>query len=342
MTNAIKAATQLAIGKESTRGTAVAASRRIITKDASVTYEDVSETHEDQMAGTLARTAVAPTNTRNGSAIQVTNDLDFENILFALLSGVKGGVTPTGATEYTWTFQPGVSADPAPDTYTVEYAESDFGVPARDMREMPYCFTTEFNIQGGVDALPQLLQTLVGRKPVETTLTALTVPAVNFAANLRWALYMDDSWANLGTTQILGQVYSFDYGYSGAIKPQFYLDNRADLDFSKYEYGKRTVDLSVETSIDPTSGQFVPNEETKKAARALRFCRLEILGAAAGGGTHTITLDGAYYHADDSLQSRGGDREGNAVTSLHLLSALDATSSKDCEIAVLNTLASFP
>jgi len=343
MTNAIKAATQLAVGVESTRGTAVAAARRIVTKDASIAYEDVSEAHADQMAGLLSRTAIAPTNTRNGSVISITNDLDFQQILLFLMSGIKGGISGVGgAADKTWTFDPAPTADPIPDTFTVEYAESDFAAsPNRIMREMAYCFTTALNIQGGIDALPQIVAEMVGRKPSSTTLTSLGLPSNEYIGNLRWALYMDDSWANLGNTQITGQVYGFDWGLQTGLTAEYFLDNRSALDFSAYKYDKRMVDLAVEIAVDPATGGLALDEATDKTSRSKRFVRLEITGAVVGGGVYTVRLDGCYYHADDSLQDRGGDRDGNQIVNLHLESAYDSVSAKDIEVVVINDLASF-
>ena len=86
MSSGIKAATLVQIGKETTRGTAVAATRKILTKDATYRIMETLEEFEGQMHGTLARTAVAPVVVRKGTEFEVSTDLDFEQILLPLLS----------------------------------------------------------------------------------------------------------------------------------------------------------------------------------------------------------------------------------------------------------------
>ena len=159
---------------------------------------------------------------------------------------------------------------------------------------------------------------------------------------MKWALYCDPTWANLGMTQILAQVYGFSWKLTNFIFPQYYLDGRANLDFSQYQFRKRTVDLMLDVVSDAAAANFVQTEEANKSAGTLRFVQAKMLGAALGGSNYKIQLDGAYYHAEDSMQERGNDRDGNLVTRVHLQSAYDPTSSNDIQAIVVNALAAFP
>ena len=351
MSNAIKVATRIQIGKESTRGTAVAATRKILTKAASFRVLETLEEFEGQMHGTLARTAMAPLVVRNGTEFQIATDLDFEQILLALLSGVRGGVTPTvpGTGEARlWTFTPSMVADPLPTTYTIEYAERDMAASPNELgMEAPYGFTTGFEIAGGLDQLPQITMDMVARKTSLAASTgALALPTLSVASNLRWGVYIDSTWANLGTTQITGQVYGFTYKFSDFLRAAYYLNNRSDLDFSQYEFNPRVVDITMDVVLGAASGDLVPTEDGNKSAGTMRFVRLELLGGAFdapdNGRNRMIRLDGAYFHAIDSMQDRGADNDGNAVTRLHLLSTYDATVAQDVQMVVENNLTAFP
>ena len=351
MSNAIKVATLIQIGKETTRGTAVAATRKILTKAATYKVMETLEEFEGQMTGVLARTAVAPVVTRNGTEFEIVTDLDFEQILLALLSGVKGAVTPTtpGSGEARlWTFTPSVTADPLPTTYTIEYAERDMDASPNELGlEAPYGFTTGFEIAGGQDQLPQLTISMVARKTSLAAATgALALPTLSVASNLRWKVAIDNTWAGLGTTQITGQIYGFAYKFSDFLRPDYFLDNRSDLDFSQYEYKPKIVDLTMDVVLGAASGDLVPTEDGNKSAGTMRFVRLELTGdafiAPDTGLNRFIRLDGAYFHAADSMQDRGADRDGNAITRLHLLSTYDATQAQDVEIVVQNNLTAFP
>ena len=352
VTTAVKSATLVQIGKETTRGTAVAATRRLLLKgDATYRFMEEFDMMDGQMHGTLARATVAPVLTRNGTEFDIVTDVDFDQILAFCLSGLKGVVTPTtpGTGEgRLWTFTPPAAADPLPETYTLEYAERNFAATPDELSlEAPYAFTTEIELGGGNDGIPQLRVKMVAR---ETTLTAstasLTLPTVEFPAQARWAVYIDGTWANLGTTQITGQVLGLTWRFSDFLRPDYYLDNRAQLDFSQYQYTPRVVDLSIDATLDPAASKLVVTEDGSKTAGTTRFIRLQLNGSAfdAPDGTlnRYVRIDGAYVHMPDSMEERGRDRDGNVVVPLHLQSIYDATQAQDVEVSVQNTLATFP
>jgi len=303
---------------------------------------------EDIAYGTLARTAQAPIIVREGMEATLTMPLDFTQILFPLLSGVRGGVTsvgqgtPPGTDGWQWTFTPSANADPGIDTYTLEFVESDFSNEAE--LEAPYTFCTGFSITGGVENLPELSVDLVGRQVVESTKTpSLSVPSLVYAPNLKWVVTADDTWAAMvgaTPTQVLGQVYGFKWQLSDFVFPQYYLDGR--IDFTTYHFRRRVVDLSMDIAHDPAGTGRVQIEEAKKTAGAVRYIGLKLVGPAIGAKNHEIHLRGAFTHADDSLQERGNDRDGNLVTTWHLQSIYDATTTKDFEVVINNTTQTFP
>ena len=349
MSKALTVARRIQIGKESTRGTAVAATRKIATKSATYRINPTHERFPDLMHGTLANTAQAPVNTRNATEFEIVNDLDFEQILLPLLSGLKGGVTPstpgTGEARL-WTFTPAIDADPLPTTYTIEFADRDMDASPNELgHEAPFGITTGFQITGGRDMLPQLTTTMVARKSSITASTgALSLPTLSHAGNLRWALYMDSAWANLGNTQIIGEVFGFTYTFSEFLQPDYFLDNRADLDFSSYKFNPRVVDLVIDATLGVASSDLVPTEDDLLTTK--RFIRLGHTGAAFDSPDDSLSrfvrLDGAYYHEDDSMADRGTDQDGNAITRLHLKSTYDSVQAQDIEIAVQNNLTAFP
>ncbi len=351
VTNAIHAATLIQIGKEITRGTGVAATRRILTKSASFRIIEELENMEGEMHGLLVRSVVAPVLTHKQTELEIVTDLDFEQILFPLLSGVRGGVVPTqeggaGPAEL-WTFTPAVAADPLIDTYTLEYAERSMEAsPVEIGLESQYGFVTAFNIQGGEEGVPQISYSIVARGAGMAASTAsIALPTRTHVGNLKWTVFIDSTWAGLGTTQVSAQVFNLNFGFSDFVAPARYLDGRGNLDFSTYEFrAGRVGDLSFDIVIDP-SGQ-IATEDSLKGDGTMRFVRIEILGPAFAapdaGFNHRIRIDGAYYHAGDSMVERGGEREGQSMTSMHLLSTYDPTQAQDLKFSVQNTLATFP
>ena len=349
MAAGIRPLTLVQVGKETTDGTAVAATRRLLTKSATYRHQQTLETFEGQLSGTLARSVTSPVVTREHTQLEISTDLDFNQILLPLLSGVKGGVTPStpgSGTARLWTFAPSQTA-PAVDSYTLEFVADDGST--KQQLEAPFGVTTGFEITGGVDALPQISWSMDARKSDQSTYTSgIALPSmVNaFAANLRWMMTLDTTWANLGNTNINGQVYGFTWSQNPIVLPQYYLQNRDDLDFAGVEAQTRTADLSIQATLDTGGSNLYETELAAKANGTKRFIQMRLQGAAFASPdaslNHNIDLKGAFVHADDSMEELGPDRDGNMVVSMHLLSTYDSTSSQDIEYVVQNIQTSFP
>ena len=348
-TKALKAATQIAIGVETTPGTSVARTRRLLTRSATFRIIDEQEAFEGHMHGTLARALLDPLTVRTGTELELPLDVDFENILLPLLAGVKGDVTPTtpGTGEARlWTFTPSPTVVVAPKTYSLEWVESDFAAaPTNLARLAAYGFCTEFELSGAINVAPTMTLRMVARKSAASTKTTIALPTLTRAPSARWNLFLDTTWAGLGTTQKTGQVYGFTYKFGPYIFPQFYLDGRADADFVQHEFGPRVADLTLDVAIDTQAGSLPAAEMTAKDAKTKRFVELRLDGAAFvtpdTALARFIKLQGAYHHAADSLQDRGSDRDGNLVVRMHLQSVYDATGAADVRFIIQNNLATY-
>ncbi len=349
MSTAIKEARRVQIGKESTRGDPVAATRAISMRDPTYRIIEEMEEFEGQMHRTMARVATAPVVVRTGTEFEFASWLDFDQILMFCLSGLKGGVSPatpgTGDARL-WTFRPPIAADPLPDTYTLEFSDRDMDASPNELsNESPYCFTTVIEITGGIDGVVEITASMVGRKAVIAASTAaLALPTLEFMPQLKWTIDVDPAWASLGSTQISGQIYGFTWRFEGYLRPVAYNDGRGDLDFSQYEFAPRTADLSLDVTIDPSG--FVAAEDGNKTVGTPRFVRLEIEGSAFDTPDDSfnkmLRIDGCYYHRADSMTERGNDRDGSASTRMHLSSAYDVTEGADVEVVVQNALTAFP
>ncbi len=351
MATAIKVLTEVQIGKESGRGTAVAATRRLLLTGASYRRQQSYQRFEDQMHGLLTGPAVGPKLTREHTELELQAPLGDRNFLLPLLAGVKGAVTPStpgSGSARLWTFAPGVEADPSPDAYTFEFVERS----AADRAEMeaPYGICSGWTITAGLEGVPELAMSFFARKTVDSTYTSgLSVATQSYSPNLRWGLYVDETWAGRGASQISAQVLGFTAQFSNFIRPAWYLDNRSDLDFTQYEFGLpggRVLDLSVDLVHDPASARFVQTEEAKKTAGAKRFVRVQLIGSAFAapdaGINRRVTIDMTCYHAADSMEERGQDQDGNLTVRAHLISAYDNTAALDMQIEVVNALTTFP
>tara|TARA_R110002020_G_scaffold273457_4_gene488610 strand:- start:1199 stop:2119 length:921 start_codon:yes stop_codon:yes gene_type:complete len=304
---------------------------------------------EGQLSGVLSRAVTAPVITREHTQLEISTDLDFNQVLLPLLSGIKGGVTPStpGSGEARlWTFAPSQTA-PSVDSYTVEYVADDGST--KQQLEAPFAVTTSLEISGGTESLPQITYTMDARKSDQSTFTsgvALPTMTKAFASNLRWAVAIDDTWANVGNSTKSGQIYSLSWAQSALVMPQYYLQNRDDHDFANVEPQTRTVTLTMELTLDTGGSGVYETELAKKAAGSLRFIECVLQGDAFGSPdaslSREVSLRGCFVHADDSLAELGTDRDGNSVVSLSLVSQYDPTGAVDVNYLIQNNLTSFP
>lgn len=345
MANAIREGGRLQVGFEVTPGTRVAAVRRLLGSTVSYNREQSMETFEDHVSGTLATRVRAPLVTRNGTLLEYTAPLSFEEILLLGFLGIEGGAAVVDADpEFTWVFDPLVTATPGDKRATFEWVESDLAGNEYEV-EAGFGFLETAEISGGVEGVPEMVLNMRMQKSVESTATgALAVPTEETAPNLLWTHFMADDWASLGddAPQITGQIIEFTWTYTSGLMARYYQDGRADLDFSTVQARKRSMDLELTVAIGAQSGSFVREEQVHKDARDLRFHRLQIEGDTIGTNPASIAIDGAYYHADDSMSERGEDADGIMTTTMHLISGLDPVTSRQERLTVVNGLATFP
>jgi len=339
--SSLKILETIQVGKETVKGTGVAATRRVIGDGR---YQRIQDVYEflDQNSGVFARVPRQGVVTRHASQIEVRGPLDFQQILLPLLSGMKGGVTGTGAgADKLWTFDPSTATPPALDAYTVEYTERSPNDNAE--MEFTYGITEELEITSSTDAMSEMRFRMFGRASADSTMTAaLTVPTLELAAPVRWGCFVDATFAGIGVTQILAQVYGFRWTYKNAVHPGFYLDNRTTLDFGTEEYGRPECELELDVVHDPATAALVQTQEAFKTAQTLQFIEMRLTGAVLGSTFYLVKLQGAYYHMADSMQERGNDRDGNQTVRMHFGSAYDSVSASHVKAIITNNLATFP
>jgi hypothetical protein len=133
------------LGMEATKGTIVAATRRIVGDGV---YGEQQDFYRPPYArGVRANVGGAGVITRKGSIFDIQTDLSAEQILWPWLTGVVGAVTPVGAgADKTWTFTPALTTGvPTIDAASIEYAQAD-GVTNHYFGKAAYAMTSSFKI----------------------------------------------------------------------------------------------------------------------------------------------------------------------------------------------------
>jgi hypothetical protein len=322
-------------GKETVRGTAVAATARWL---GNMTLKEANKYYKpDYPYGVLSQNFTTPSQVAKAAEIAYASDLTYEEIVDFLIMGLKGGVTPTGAgADKTWTFTHSTTADPAPTTFTIELANSDGSTTY--CREMEYCFAKKLGISAGVDEPIKFTADIAGRQVIDSTVTAaLALPtAWETAQSNLLKVYMADTWAGMAPgTQWSGKVVDLSLEITTGLSEGKYLSG--NLYFDNYKPGAALADLSLTLEFDTTADA----EQELLRAGTRRFVHLVVTGSAVGGSNKTVDIKLCCFHAEDSMQEMFGDREGTDTVKFHLLGAYDPTSAKDIEVVVVNGLAAI-
>ena len=267
-------------------GTLVAATKLVPYMDGS--YEpEIARKSLDEIRG--VRADIDDVVTRRMSTLELTQELDFENILAAFMCGFAD-ITPTSAgtpAVYTWVFVPGTAAPLALRTATIEIAETD-GASVHYRRRFGFARPTSISIEAGDDT-GQLSTTWEGRAAAALSAAASVSEVAReiIPAGL-FKVYINDTWASLGNTAF-GQLRSLSVEYNPGLQLAYNEQGRTDLDATHWRRMRMRGTLSLTVDHDGDTSA----ELTHWERGDLRFVRIE-----AVSGTRKLTLDHCMRYLD--------------------------------------------
>ncbi len=264
-----------------------------------------------------------------GSAMSYSHVLDYEQMAIALACGLDADpVTGAGPYDRVWT--PSLTAPNALDTASFEVSFTD-GSTRHLEKEFGYAVCTGFAIEGGASEEAKFTADWIGRAQQASTYTTSQSPLTREEiAGGDFGLYIDGTWANLGTTQKTGLIRSFKYTVQTGVKPKFSMDARGDLDFGGILRGELGVQLDIEYWFNGDAA----TEYAAWEAGTLRAMSLE----AAGAGTSTLNLQGMFRYLTPPTF---GEDEGIRTLSATLEGRRDATSGNLLSVALTNSVATL-
>lgn len=321
----VKALRKLQLGKETTAGTAVAASA--IWRGLG-TLEDKSEyvmVPED--VGLLSGTDRQYCAKNLGALGMDDTEATFEQLPYILEAGVKlvnTGVTDTGGSGKVYTYPFATNAQPTVRTFTVE------GGDDQQAEEMEYAFVDSFKLSGkGGEAL-KVSANWMGRQISTCNFTgAINLPSVEEAIFSKGVLYIDAT--TIGTTTKSQTLLGFDLDVKTGIQYVFTADGQKY--FSLHKAGKSDIVASLTFEHDATSVA----EKAAWRAGTRRLIRLNINGSAlttAGTFTYkTLRIDmGGKWLSFDKI----GEQDGNDIVTGKFKVAPDTAGAGYCTITVVN------
>ena len=322
------------VGFEATPGTPVAATRKMYMRmdPASgvnvplIWFDDATGTYQGRRRATKGRTTVA----WPGTDLATFEDLHFW--LYMMVEGTPNESTGTDPSVLVHEFLPDTTED------TQRSITTEWGDPG-NAYEISQTYMNGWTLRGDSDNDNEpgwmLEADFIGRTFDTTTFTPALPDRTTEVITARGTkVYIDDTSAAIGTTQVQGKLIS--WSITGSI-------NRHTKAFAEDEYyvaqgvtGRQAWTVDAQMTLEfPDDDEFALYRATTPQLRAVRFRREGSIIAGAERKALEIDLFG-YWSAVAT-----GDREGNKTITLSLQAGTDATEATDSRFTITNDQAAF-
>ena len=305
-------------GVESQKGTALAATSRVGIEE--LIISPIDDVVRPQLArGVMVRSPGDEITSRRGVNWTARGPANFAELQHWFGMTVGLDAIPTGAGPYVWTHTFDPTALPVLNSYTLERRISD-GTNFLD-NEWAYWLGQEIMLSGA-DGLVRFEASGFARPTGSSTLTAAqTLASPDFQPSALATIFLDTSWANLGNTQVTGEVLDWSFRFRNGVFPQWTADGRAGLDFTTHLTNGREVSIeaTITMLVEASSGQF-ETERTAAEAQTLRAVQMSL----AGAGNEDLQLKFLAKHVAGSLDDLG-EQDGQRVVTLNLQESTDGT-----------------
>ncbi len=326
-------------GKETVRGTAVAADTILLCDKLSV-KTDRKPVYPSENIGIRA-----PAMRSEIYQYLYTNTLVTPHGYFQMLPalfgcGLKGGVVPSevtaGQRDYLWSFTPNLAfgVSNAQDSMTIELGDDTQAFEAE------FCMyeriRISWQVSQGMDASPvNIERDFFGRQLTPTTFTGgLVLPSIEPMNGKLSRLYADNAWANVGNTELENILRGADIEILTGLYPKF--------SGSGYKYfdgfGEDVMEVTAKLTLE--GGSDADAIFDAHLANTFQVIRLEINGGQIGTGTnHNLSIDlGGTW---EEVTPLGGEDRGDNLTDAVLRSYYDPTGQKQFQVNVTTDVDSY-
>lgn len=298
-------------GKESTRGTAVAATQMWIGQMQPI-RTDRKPVYPKEHFGVRADAFRSVIHQRLYQNTLSTEHGAFQHLPLLFGCGLKGGVTAaeqtTGQGDYLWDFTPSMTAANNPDAFTLEFGDDT------QAYEAEYCMVESIRISGQVaqgadSAAVRIEASVFGRQITPTTFTGALSPRTLEPMNAKLArLYLDSAWGSVGGTELSNLLRSFDIEILTGVHPKF-AGSSAQY-FNRHAEGV----LAVMGTFTIEGGSEADAIFDDHLANEFSVGRLSIGGSQIGtGDSHALNIDlGGTF--EDVSPVASADRGDNLAT----------------------------
>lgn len=303
--------------REAVKGTDLAATSKMQIENFSAKPED-GRAVPKMLKGLMVRNRGNETVVKRWSSWTASGPVTYEQLQNWLSMMVKGAVVGVGTAPTVWTFARTLTADPGLDSFTLERRETDGSTPVD--HAWHYCMGQKLVISGADGELLMMEAEGFGRVvKVETITPALTGPTLELPPAVLVKVYIDSTWANLGTTLVSTQVLDFSVEFNTGAMPKWTMDARSDMDFTTHVYNADNI--SVAATLTLLLGAQFTTEKAAAEAQTLRAIRIQVDGTSG----RQLQIDFLAKYAAPGLFEFGDDGDGQKTVTLTLEDANDGT-----------------
>jgi hypothetical protein len=326
-------------GKESTRGTAVAADTILLGKTPAVSTDRKFVVPEEN-TGIRAQGVRAVNHQYLYNNTLSTEHGYFQQLPALFGCSLVGGVTASEVTasqgDYLWDHTPDLSfgSSNAPDSLTIELGDDTQAF------ESEYCMFERIRISGSVsqgqDASPVAIEAdFFGRQLTPTSFTgSLTFPTAEPINAKLSRFYLDTAWSGVGGTEKTNILRGFDIEILSGVHPKFTGSG------NKYfnTHGEGLIMATAQFTFEGNSDADAIFDAQQ--AGTFQVVRLQINGSTIASGTpHSLKIDiGGIW---DTVSPLGGEDRTDNLHTATLMGYYDETGGKLLQVATVTTVSAY-
>jgi hypothetical protein len=261
---AVMELTQVQFGTESTFGTAVAGTAKMMGVE-SVKFTPLYETEfAEDLRGSIAPATLAVLN-KVGGELQIDGFLTYEDCGY-YLDGVLSQATPTGSNPYTRTYTGPTSTIQTPRIQSIRYGTGS------DIYLAEGCVLNELTVSGENNAkLKFSAKYIVQQFTGGASFAALSDRTVTIVNGNHVAVYVDAFGGTVGTTLISNTAYSFTWTINAARVLKHYFGSPIA---GAYEGNTYSSTLALDLEMNATSRAYLASIYAATPALYQRLIRI--------------------------------------------------------------------
>lgn len=329
--------TKFQYGKESTRGTAVAATKMLLAAPKAIPQDRTPVFIEDALGvrSRAVRSAIYQYLAEDTLSIP---DGYFQALPMFFSCGLKGNITATETTggqgDYLWTFLPSMTSANAPDTLTLEMGDDT------QAYEIEYLFFKRykiaFQVAQGADSSPVSIEAdYTGRQVSTSTFTgALSIPTVTTMNGKLARLYKDTTWANRGTTELTSVLRGGEIEIITGVHPKFFGDGNQYFS----THGESWIEAMLTLDLERSAAADTLWDEMR--ALTAKAYSIKINGPQIGSGTsYNLTFN--LWGMPEQAVPLNAEDQGNNIDRFLIHGMYDTTGANILEVKVTTNAATI-